>query len=121
MKWKCVQRFQVLYQGHQRMQQCGLVLIPHLSPGGSVPAQAGLQVTGQEALRPGGHSSAVKRSQGPLVPHVHTRHLPRLRASLAVPGALRRRRGAAVSDAARHVTTAQVWSLPGNKFGFLVF
>lgn len=49
-----------------------MLLMSHLPPGGRVPVQTWLKVTGHLGWRPGGHGSAVKRSQGSLVPHVKT-------------------------------------------------
>lgn len=46
--------------------------LTHLTPGGGVPVQTRQKVAGQLGLWPGGDGSAVKRSQGPLVPHVET-------------------------------------------------
>lgn len=44
----------------------------HLTPGGGVPVETRLKVTGYLGLGPGGHGPAVERSQGSLIPHVET-------------------------------------------------
>lgn len=49
-----------------------ILLITHLTPGGGVPVETRLKITRHLCLWPGGHGSAVKRSKGPLIPHVKT-------------------------------------------------
>ena len=60
----------------------------HLTPGGGVPVETGLNVTGYLGLRPGGHGPAVERSEGPLIPHVKTLDLSGFNAAFTVLGAL---------------------------------
>lgn len=64
------------------------LLFTHLTPGGGVPVETWLKVTGRLGLRPGGHGPAVERSQGPLIPHVKTLDLSWFNAAFAILRAL---------------------------------
>lgn len=67
--------------------------ITHLTPGGRVPVQTWLKVTGHLGSWPGGYGPAVERTQGSLIPHVKTLDLSWFNATLTILGALERRCG----------------------------
>lgn len=62
----------------------------HLTPGGGVPVETRLKVTGHLGQRPGGHGPAVEGSQGPLIPHVKTLNLSWFNTTFTILGALRK-------------------------------
>lgn len=65
-----------------------ILSITHLTPGGGVPVETWLKITRHLCLWPGGHGSAVKRSKGPLIPHVKTLDLSWFNATCTILGAL---------------------------------
>lgn len=67
-----------------------LLLIAHLTPGGGVPVETRPMITGHLGQWPGGHGSAVKRSQGPLISHVETLDLSWFSAAFTILWALKK-------------------------------
>lgn len=64
---------------------------PHLSPGGGVPAEAGLGPTGLASRWLSGPRLAMEWPQWPKILCVHTVHVPHCRASTTAAGTLRDR------------------------------